>query len=280
MVGPLGGGGHLPIRPVGPPDEGVRHRHATTDGVGLPAHGSHVLVHPHRRRRSLPTDARLRGLLPHGLGRQRPADRAPGAELLRRPLRSRPPLRPVLLAPREAGPGHHLGVAAELHRAVRTLGRRGREGLRAPVANTGPVGGLEPDLHHHRRHVASHVTALLPPDARLRARVLGGSAHPVGRGLPDGRVSGRDRGPRARRRVPPGAVRTGGNRRRGRDRNDAPRTASRVRGTGHPPRGRPPPRPRRSRRGDTLVQGPRARPRPPPRRPRQGLGHRHDLHLR
>ena len=38
--------------------------------------------------------------------------------------------------------------------------RRGREGVRAPVAHARAVGGLEPDLRHHRRHVATHVAAL------------------------------------------------------------------------------------------------------------------------
>ena len=53
-------------------------------------HIGHVFsLHPHRLHRPLPADARLRGLLPDGLGRQRPADRAPGAELLRRALRRR-----------------------------------------------------------------------------------------------------------------------------------------------------------------------------------------------
>ena len=38
------------------------------------------------------------GVLPHGLGRQRPSHRAPGAELLRGPLRPVPALRPRLSA--------------------------------------------------------------------------------------------------------------------------------------------------------------------------------------
>ena len=53
----------------------------------LAAHGPRVQLHPHRHRRPLPAHARQAGLLPDGLGRQRPADRAARAELLRRPLR-------------------------------------------------------------------------------------------------------------------------------------------------------------------------------------------------
>ena len=44
--------------------------------------GPRLLLHPHRRDRAVPADARPRGLLPDGLGRQRAADRAPGAARL------------------------------------------------------------------------------------------------------------------------------------------------------------------------------------------------------
>ena len=54
---------------------------------GLAARRPRVLLHAHRRRRPVPAHARPRGLLPDGLGRQRPAHRAPRAELLRRALR-------------------------------------------------------------------------------------------------------------------------------------------------------------------------------------------------
>ena len=49
---------------------------------------------PTPTRRPLPADARARGLLPDGLGRQRPAHRAPGPELLRGPVRPDAALRP------------------------------------------------------------------------------------------------------------------------------------------------------------------------------------------
>ena len=71
------------------------------DGVGVAAHRARVQLHPHRHRRPLPPHAGPAGLLPHGLGRQRPAHRAAGAELLRRPLRPVAPLRPRLRAARD-----------------------------------------------------------------------------------------------------------------------------------------------------------------------------------
>ena len=53
-----------------------------------------------------------RGLLPDGLGRQRARDRAPRAELLRRPLRSASSARPGVRAAGEAGQGPDRDLAA------------------------------------------------------------------------------------------------------------------------------------------------------------------------
>ena len=79
---------------------GVQHRHPAADGVGLAARRARVLLHPHRSDRPLSANARQAGVLPDRLGRQRPADRAPGAELLRRPLRPVRAVRPGLRAAR------------------------------------------------------------------------------------------------------------------------------------------------------------------------------------
>ena len=70
-------------------------------------------------------------------------DRAPGPALLRRALRplacaTTPPSSPP--RSRDAAGG---GVAAQLHRAVHPAGGRGREGLRAPVADARAVGRLD-----------------------------------------------------------------------------------------------------------------------------------------
>ena len=57
-------------------------------------HIGHVMsLHAHRSRGAVPTHARRRGLLPDGLGRQRPPHRAPRAELLRCSVRSVAPVR-------------------------------------------------------------------------------------------------------------------------------------------------------------------------------------------
>ena len=79
-------------------------RHAAADRVGLAARRPRLLLHAHRPDRPLPADARQGGLLPDGVGRQRPADRAPGAELLRRALRPVAALRRRLHAAGEARP--------------------------------------------------------------------------------------------------------------------------------------------------------------------------------
>ena len=62
------------------PRRGLLHRHPPADGVGLAAHGIGLRLRADRRHRPLPAHAGLEALLPDGLGRQRAADRAPGAE--------------------------------------------------------------------------------------------------------------------------------------------------------------------------------------------------------
>ena len=93
LVVPVGGGRHLRLRPDGRPRGRLLHRHPASHRVGLPPHRPRLLLHPHRCRGPLPPDAGPSGLLPDGVGRQRPAHRAAGAELLRGPVRSRSALR-------------------------------------------------------------------------------------------------------------------------------------------------------------------------------------------
>ena len=92
----MGGRGHLRVRPHGHARAGVLGRHPAADGVGLAARRARVQLHPHRHRRPLPAHARQARLLPDGLGRQRPAHRAPRPELLRRAVRAEPAVRPGL----------------------------------------------------------------------------------------------------------------------------------------------------------------------------------------
>ena len=86
-------------------------------------HVGHVFqLHPRRSAGALPADDRQKHRLPDGLGRQRPANRAPGAEPARYPLQPPPALRSRL----EAGPqgrqaqGDRGGLAPQLHRGLRS----------------------------------------------------------------------------------------------------------------------------------------------------------------
>ena len=149
-----------------------------------------------------PADARARGLLPDGLGRQRPADRAPRAEPLRRALRPLGGLRPRLRAARPASAPERepvAGLAPELRRALPAPDRERRAGLRGAVAQARAVGRLVDDLHDDRRARAAHLPALVPRPAGARRGLPARGADAVGRRLPDRGRAGRARGPRASR---------------------------------------------------------------------------------
>ena len=206
-----GATGHLRVRPLEDPRAGLLDRHPSPDRLRLAARRARLLLHPHRPDRPLPADARQGGLLPDGLGRQRPADRAPGAELLRRALRPVAPLRPRLhpageARPEEAGPDQ----PAELHRAVRdSWSRRTRRpsrrcGARSACRSTGSqtyttIGARRPD----------RLPARLPAQLRPRRGLPAGGADAVGRHLPDRGRPGRARGPRVPRRTTTGSPSTG-----------------------------------------------------------------------
>ena len=153
------------FEPGRPRARGLLDRHAAADRQRLAARRPRLLVHPHRRRRALPAHARQVGLLSDGVGRQRAAHRAARAELLRRPLRSVAAVRPVVPAARQAGQAADLGLAAELHRAVRPADGRGREGVRGPVAPPRAVGGLVAHLRHDRQAGAAGVADRVPAPA-------------------------------------------------------------------------------------------------------------------
>jgi valyl-tRNA synthetase len=93
--------------------------------------------------RALLAHARQGRLLPHGLGRQRPAHRAPGRELLRGALRPPLPYDENFLAAREGGREEGQHLAQELRRALspvdRTSTRRSsrRSGATSASASTG-----------------------------------------------------------------------------------------------------------------------------------------------
>ena len=89
----MGGRWHLPLRPDGDPRTGLLHRHAPSHRERVAAHGARLFVHAYRHDRPLQADARVHGLVPDGLGRQRPANRKARPELLRGALRPEPALR-------------------------------------------------------------------------------------------------------------------------------------------------------------------------------------------
>ena len=282
MGGALGRRRHLPLRPPGHPRPGVLDRHPAADRQRIAARRTRLLVHPHRHHGPLQADARLRGLLPDGLGRQRAGYRAPGAELLRGALRPVPPLPGRVHAAGDGrsgqGAGGRGGVPTKLCRAVRATGRRGREGVRIGVAAVGPVGRLDPVLHDDRARISAGVATRVPADARPRRGLLGGGAHVVGCRLPDGGGPGRAGGPGTPGFLPPPGVPRAG--RRGRARRHHPTGAApRLRGPGRPPR-RQPLLGRRHHGPHAGVRRSGAGARPSPGPAGQGHRDRHGLHLR
>ena len=134
--------------------------------------GPRVLLHPHRHRRPLPAHAGHAGLLPDGVGRQRPAHRAPGAELLRRALRPVAPLRPRPSS-RPRTPARSSSVAVSRPNFVELCHRLTAEDEKAfedAVAPPRPVGRLD--------------ASPTPPSASESQRVSpAGLPAPPGRGL-------------------------------------------------------------------------------------------------
>ena len=235
MGGGMGGAGHLPVRPLQGAARGLLDRHATADGERGPARRPRVLVHPHRHHRPLPADARPRGVLPDGLGRQRPADRAPGAELLRRPLRPVAALRPDVRAAGREAQAAGADLARQLRRALRTADGRGRGRLRAALPAARALGRLDAAVRDDRRDLSYRGPAGVPARAGPWRGLPGRGTHALGRHVPYGRGPGRAGRPRAGQRLPPAGVPPA--RRLGpRDRHDAARAAGRLRGPGRPPR--------------------------------------------
>ena len=185
-------------------------RHSPADGIRVPAHRARLLVHAHRHQGAVRADDGQDGVLPHGLGRQRPADRAPRAELLRRAVRPVAPLRrrlhPSVRGRRQQelprrGPDRD--QPPQLHRAVRAAHGRGREGLRGALARPRPLRRLDPDLPHDLGRDDPHVAARLPAQPRARRGLPVARADPLGHRLPLRDRAGRARGPRPARRLPP-----------------------------------------------------------------------------
>ena len=168
------------------------------DGQRVAARRPRLQLHPHRHRRPLPAHAGQGGLLPDGVGRQRPAHRAPGPELLRRPVRPDLPYDPDFRPAGRSRASRPSTISrrnfVELCECL-TVGRRG--GLRGPLARPRPVGRLGHDLHHHRGPLAPRRPARLPAQPGPGRGLPGRGTRPVGRRLPHRGRPGRARGPRA-----------------------------------------------------------------------------------
>ena len=168
---PVGGRRHLPLRSHEDPRRDLRDRHAAADGVRRAAHRALRVVLAQRPHGPVLADARQRGLLPDGVGRQRAQRRAPRAADARRAVRSVAALRPRLHAGRPAAEAADPGVAAQLHADLRRRRRDARgEVLRAVVVD-GSVGRLVAVVHDDRSQGAARVAVRLPSAARARSRV-------------------------------------------------------------------------------------------------------------
>ena len=234
MGRPVGAQRRLPLRPHPLAGRGVLDRHPAAHRQRLAAPGPRLLLHPDRRDRPVPAHARPGRLLPDGLGRQRPADRAAGPAALRGPLRPVAALQAVLRAPRVAVAAAHRRLPAQLHGALQPAHHGGRAGLRGGLPPPGAVGRLVADLCHRRRAGPAGLPAGVPAPAGQGPGLPGRRPDPVGGRLPHRRRPGRAGGPRGRGHVLPAALR-----RRGRGRHHPARAAGRLRRPGRPPRRRP-----------------------------------------
>ena len=245
-------------------------------------HVGHVFsLHPHRLHRPLPAHARPRGLLPDGLGRQRPADRAPGAELLRRALRPVAALRPRLRAARRARQAAAVPISrrnfVELCERLTVEDEKAFEELWRRL-------GLSVDWSHTYQTIDAHARRA-SQRAFLRNLARGEAYQAEAPTLWDvtfrtavaqAELEDRERAGR----LPPGRASTAPDGGAMHHRDHAPRAARRLRRAGRPPRRRALPAAVRHHRAHAAVRRRGAGRRPPPRRARQGLRHRDDLHLR
>ena len=248
---------------------------------GSAAPGPRVLLHPHRLHRPLPADAGPRGLLPDGLGRQRPQRRAAGPAATGTRCDPSLPYDPDFRPPeksarRTADPDQ----PAQLRRAVRR-GRRAAGGdLLRPVVRHRPVGRLEPHLPHDRARGDAGQPAGVPAAAGP------GPGVPVRGARPCGTSTSAPRSPRPSSRTARSPAPTtssgseGPTAGRPVDRHHPARAAAGVRRRRRPPRRRALPAAVRPHGHHAAVRRGGADRRPRAGRPREGHRHRHDLHVR
>ena len=281
----LGGRPGIPVRPVPAARRGVRDRHAAAHRVRVAARRARVLVHAHRHHGPVPADDGQGGLLPDRLGRQRAADRAAGAERLRRALRPVAALRPGLSSRRvnRAGwvgkgqkfpspGGTSSSCASGSPRSTSAPSRRRGAGSAFPWTGRCST----PRSATAARRVSQR---RVPAQPGARRGVPGRGAHAVGRDVPDRGGAGGARGPGVAGRVLPDRL-PRGRRVPGAGGDDAARAAARLRGAGGAPGRRALPAAVRHHGADAGVRGGGAGARAPARRAGQGVGHRDGVHLR
>ena len=190
------------------------------------------------------------------------------------------PYDPDFVPPEKPGKDVDPDLAAELPRAVRAAGRRGRSRVRGALAPARALGRLEPHVHDDRARGAAHEPARVPAQPRARRGVPGRRADALGRRLPHRGRAGRARRPRDAGRVPRVALPQGRRFRRRPHRHHPARAARRVRRGRRAPRRRALPAAVRRRGDHAALRRARAGRRAPSRRSREGHRHRDDLHVR
>ena len=181
---------------------------------------------------------------------------------------------------RAEGPPGDPDLAAELRRAVpRADGHRRGRRSRTLFRRLGLSVDWSLHLHDDRRRQPAHQPAGVPPQPRPRRGLQRRGADGVGRRRPHRRGPGRDRGPRAARRLPPASPSTAPD-------GDVlidttrPELRRQLRRPRRPPRRRALPAAGRLDRAHAAVRRRGPGRRPPAGPAGQGHRHRHGLHVR
>ncbi len=277
----LGGRPGIPVRPVKAARVGVLHRHAAAHRVRVAARRARVLLHARGHRRPLPADERQGGLLPARLGRQRAADRAAGAERLRRALRPVGAVRPVV---RAAG---RSGRARPRYRSPGATSSTCASGSpRSTSAPSRTCGGASAFPWTGRCSTRRSATTRGGCRSGRSCTTSAGARRTGPRRPRSGTSRSRRRSPRRSLRTATTPARSTGSpstapdRRPGLGRDHAARAAARLRRAGRAPGRRAVPGAVRRHRADAGVRRRGARLPAPARRAGQGVGHRDGVHLR
>ena len=179
---------------------------------GIAARRPRLLLHPHRPDRALPADARQARSSTRWAGtttgcRPSAGCRTTTASAATRRCRTTPTSRP----PEKPDPKRQVPISpAQLRRALRAAGRRGREGLRGAVAHGSACRstGRRPTRPSATTRRRRRQRAFLRNLARGEA-YQAEAPDAVGRHVPDRGRAGRAGGPRVRRRTTTGSPSTG-----------------------------------------------------------------------